>query len=207
MGRFSSDAGGGDFKQAPAGNHIARCVKLIDIGTQRGQYQGTPTVRKQIILQWEIPGETVEINGEQKPLLVSKFLTDSLNEKATMRAMLEAWRGRPFTAAELKRFDKMNLLGAACMVNVIHDDNGRAKVSSVAPLPKGVQCPPAFNNPSAFWIDEWDDNAFAALPEGFKKFIEKSDEYKALNAGQKSKEDDGYDQMRRPAEETDDIPF
>jgi hypothetical protein len=40
-----SDTGGGDFEQAPAGTHMARCVRIIDIGTQFGEYQGKPNAR------------------------------------------------------------------------------------------------------------------------------------------------------------------
>lgn len=210
MGRYASDKGGGDFKQAPAGNHVARCVKLIDIGTQHGQYQGEPTVRNQVIVQWELPDETMEINGETKPLIVSKFYTNSLNEKAKLRADLESWRGRPFSADELKKFDLNNILGAACMVNVVINDKGKATVASVSPLPKRMTCAEAFNKPTAFWLDEFDDNAFASLPEGFKRLIEQSDEYKDLfsTGNGKPKQGDGYDAMRRPdAEETDEIPF
>ena len=32
-----SDTGGGDFEQPPIGTHMARCVRVIDIGTQRGE--------------------------------------------------------------------------------------------------------------------------------------------------------------------------
>ena len=40
MARYASDTGGGDFQQSPAGSHIARCVKLTDLGTQTGEYEG-----------------------------------------------------------------------------------------------------------------------------------------------------------------------
>ena len=40
MGLIARDSGGGDYKPAPAGNHIARCVQVIDLGTQVVEYQG-----------------------------------------------------------------------------------------------------------------------------------------------------------------------
>ena len=179
MGRYSSDTGGGDFKQAPAGSHVGRAVRIIDLGTQHDEYQGEPTVRNQVLVQWELPNETVEIDGQDKPLLVGKFYTNSLGEKANLRRHLESWRAKPFTQEELERFDLMKILGAPAILSVVHNEKGKAKVVGVSAMPKGMTCPPAFNQPSAFWIDEWDDNAFTALSDGIKAIIMKSDEYKA----------------------------
>ena len=179
MGRFTSDTGGGDFKAAPEGTHLARCIQIIDIGTHHGEYQGQPTVRNQVIVRWELPMETVDTQDGAQPMLVSKFYTNSLGEKANLRKDLEAWRGRQFTPQELMQFDLMNILNAPCMVTVVHNEKGKAKVQSVTGIPKGMQCPGAVNKPTAFWLDEWDDNAFHALPKGFQELITQSDEYKA----------------------------
>ncbi len=179
MGRYASDTGGGDFKQAPAGSHIGRAIKITDLGTQHGEYQGDATVRNQVLISWELPNETIEIEGTAKPLIVSKFYTNSLSEKANLRRDLESWRARPFTPEELERFDLMKILGATAILSVVHNEKGKARVVGVSALPKGMTCPPAFNKPSAFWIDEWDDNAFAGLSEGIQKIIMQSDEYKA----------------------------
>lgn len=180
MGRYAQDTGGGDFKQAPEGNHVARCIGIVDIGTHHGEYQGTPTVRNQIIVRWELPFETEEFDGQQKPLIVSKFYTNSLSEKANLRKDLESWRSRAFTVEELMKFDLMTILGKPCTVSVVHNEKKKAKVVSVAAVPKGTACPPAFNPISAFWIDEWDDAKFAELPEGFQRLIMESDEYQAM---------------------------
>jgi len=203
MGRYASDTGGGDFTPAPAGNHIARCIQLIDIGTHHGEYQGEPTVRNQIIVRWELPNETIETDKGPQPMIVSKFYTNSLSEKANLRKDLEAWRGREFTQDEKDNFDLMNILNKGCLVTVIHNEKKKAKVTTVSALVKGMACPPAANNPSAFWIDEWDDNAYTALPEGFKKLIAESDEYKAaFTAPSQATRDPS------PAGcDTDDIPF
>jgi hypothetical protein len=39
------------------------------------------------------------------------------------------------------------------------------------------------NAVSAFWIEEWDQSAFDAIPKGIREIIEKSDEYKARTKG------------------------
>lgn len=201
MGRYSSDTGGGDFAQAPAGTHVARSIRIIDIGTHHGEYKGVPNTRNQFILQWELPHETIQIDGQEKPLIVSKFYTNSLSEKANLRKDLESWRSRPFTPEELMKFDLMNILGKPCMLSIVTGENGKAKVAGVSALPKGMDCPKGTNAVDAFWLDEWNDNKFASLSEGFQKLIMQSDEYKGFGGAPSSngKAADGIDE--------DDIPF
>lgn len=206
MGRYSQDTGGGDFQQAPAGSHIARCIKIIDIGTHHGEYQGVPNVRNQVIVQWELPNETMQFDGEEKPLIVSKFYTNSLSEKATLRKDLESWRARPFSPEELNKFDLMKILDAPCILSVVHTEKGKAKVVGVSGLPKGMQCPEAHNEVDAFWLDEWDQDDFENLSKGFQKLIMESDEYQAMNTppGQRAAQ---AESSRRADDFDDDIPF
>lgn len=207
MGRITKDTGGGDFQQAPAGNHVARCIKLIDLGTQHGEYQGQPTVRNQVMIQWELCDEKMD---DGKPFIVSAFVTNSLSEKAKLRGWLEAWRGRAFTDEELKGFDLQKVLGVGCMVNVIHSEKGKAHVSSVAKLPKSVQAPEAVNPATAFWLDEFDQAAFDALPKGIKAIIEQSDEYKKMKNGNGNAghfDDMADDLPWRDDDKADGVPF
>lgn len=176
MGRYAKDSGGGDFEQAPAGNHVARCYRLIDLGTQHGTFEGKETIRNQVMITWELCDELIE---DGKPFIVSAFLTNSLNEKAKLRAWLESWRGVAFTEQEIRGFDLNKVLGVPCMLNVIHNDKGRAVVTSVAKLPKSVTALDLINQKSAFWLDEFDQEAFDALPKGIQRIIEQSDEWKA----------------------------
>lgn len=206
MGRYAQDSGGGSFAQAPVGNHVARCIKLTDLGTQHGEYQGTPNVRNQVLVTWELCNELME-GG--KPFIVSNFYTNSLNEKATLRAHLESWRGRAFTEAEAKKFDLMNVLGKPCMVQIIHTDAGKARVSSVGSMPKAISAPDPVNPPEAFWLEEWDEAAYQKIPEGIRKIIEKSDEFKARTKGNGSR-GGHFDDMPSEtpwSEESDPIPF
>lgn len=130
-----------------------------------------------------------------QPYVVSGFYTNSLNEKSRLRPMLESWRGRPFTEEELDGFDLQNVLGKPCLLSVIHKD-GKARVSGASALTKGMDKPAAKNELKSFWIEEWDQETFDGLPEGFKKLIMQSDEYKKRTKG------DG------PVEDLDDdLPF
>lgn len=206
MGRYSQDSGGGDFQHAPVGTHVARCIRLIDLGTQQGEWQGKPIIKNQVMVMWELCNEMMEVEGQKKPFLVSKFYTNSLSEKANLRKDLTVWRGRDFTDDELNRFDLQSILGAPCMVSVVEKGAGKegVKVAGVMKLPKGQDAPAAQNPTSAFWLDEWNQEAFDALSDGIKKIIQKSPEY-AEAIGQKpprSQPPKGkFDDME------DDIPF
>ena len=89
---------------------------------------------------WEIIGETIEINGEQMPRLVSKEFTLSLNEKeqappgAAVVARQSVHRGR--TAG----FDLRKVLGIGCQLQIIHKEgnNGTtyANVETILALPR-----------------------------------------------------------------------
>lgn len=205
MGRYAKESAG-DFQHAPPGTHLARCIRIIDIGTQHGEYKGQATVRNQIVVQWELPNELMEPNdaGEALPFIVSRFYTNDLYEKANLYKDLVAWRGRAFSPEEKAAFDLMNILGKPCIVTVEHTDAGKAKVTGVAQMMKGMTCPPAVNETKAFWIDEWSDGAFKDLSEGFQKLIQASDEYKAAFTTQPAAKSTT---TKPPADFEDDIPF
>lgn len=198
----SDNGGGGSFEQAPEGTHLARCYKLIDLGTQVREFPGSePKKNRQIIIGWELPGElmtTGEFAGQ--PFTASKFYTLSLHEKATLRGHLKNWRGRDFTTEELAGFELKNLLGKPCMLSIVLNEKGRAQVGSVLAVMKGVAVPEAVNPTVYFSLDpkEFDQSVFDSFSDKMKALITPSDEYKARSA-----------KMEAPAdvEHADDIPF
>lgn len=178
------DSGGGDFEQPPIGTHVARCVKLIDIGTQQGEYQGKATYKRQVIIGWELPNELMT-EGEYagKPFTVSKFYTASLGEKANLRADLKNWRGRDFTDQELAGFDAKNILGKPCMLSLTTNEKGKVRVTGVMALPKGTNVPDQINATVFFSLEPQDfsNESFEALSDGIKKMIKVSPEYQEVS--------------------------
>lgn len=193
--------GGQDFEQPPAGNHVARCYQVVDMGTQKGEYQGVPNFQRKVSIRWELCNEFMK-DGEQagKPFSVGKIYTASLGEKANLRAHLESWRGKAFTPAELSGFDPKNVLGAPCMVNVGMTDKGKAKVLSVAALPKGMTAPDCVNPKVYFSLDKYDNATFESLSKWLKGEIIKSPEYARLFNDEPPKTHSATDME-------DDIPF
>lgn len=199
------DGGSGDFVQAPIGNHLARCIKLIDLGTQEGDYKGTPNFKRQIVVMWELPNETFKDKEQNdRPFVVSKWYTASLSEKANLRADLVNWRGRDFTSEELMGFDSKNILDKPCMVQVTHSDKGKAKVTAVSSIPKGLEIPPRVNDLVFFSLekDEFKQAVFDELGEFFQNKIKLSPEWESLHGIPAERpKGSSFDDM------ADDIPF
>lgn len=177
------DNGGGEFEQPPVGTHVAVCVKMIDIGTQRGEYQGKATIKRQCIIGWELPNELMT-EGERAgtPFTASKFYTASLGEKANLRKDLRNWRGRDFTEAELAGFEARNILGKACMLALTADEKGKVRVTAVMALPKGTKVPAQVNPTVYFSLDEFDQATFDSLSDGYKRLITASPEYQDIKS-------------------------
>ena len=169
----------GRYPTVDVGVHKARCVKVIDLGTQMNDYQGDISWKRQVLIIWEVPSET---NGNGEPLTISKFYTLSLHEKSNLGNDLASWRGRPFTDHERQGFDISALCGVPCMLNVMEGKNGKPRIAAVLPSPK--DSPPAeqYHSSVVFAITDWQENkreAFNELPEGIRKIILKSKEIEA----------------------------
>jgi hypothetical protein len=191
MGFIASDSGGGNFKRVPSGVHIGRCYSLIDLGTQTTNGQYGEKQQHKIRVSWELFGEdedgqplTVEVDGNQMPMTISKSYTVSLHEKAGLRKDLAAWRGRDFTEEEAKAFDVSKLIGAYCMVNVTTSENNGKTYSNVAgltPLPaalKNAKPEPVHEN-VIFNLDDPSMSVFAQFHEKLQEAIRRSPEWKA----------------------------
>lgn len=124
-----------DFTPAPEGLHQAVCVDVVDKGLVDGPWGPKPTIQ----IRWQLE-QADEATGKRFMVVANYNL--SLNEKANLRKILKGWRGRDFTAEELKGFDLEKLVGANCQLQLIHNlsDNGRtyANVQTVVPIGKGM---------------------------------------------------------------------
>ena len=173
MAIYVSASSGGNYperKPLEAGAYAAVCDMVVDLGVQAspgGQY----APKRTLMLRFQIPSERVEItkDGETKslPAVISRTVGLSLNEKATLRQLLQSWRGRAFTPEELKKFDLVNVLGKPAFINVTHSvkgDKTYANLTSIMPLPKGMPAPTLEGEALTYSIDEPDPVAFDKLP-------------------------------------------
>lgn len=160
------------YPQLSTGVHNARCIRVIDLGTQRNEYKGEVSWKRKVMITWEVHNKDAE-----EPFEISKFYNHSLYEKANLSIDLTSWRGRPFTEDEKKGFDISNLVGKVCQINVIEGNNGKPKVSTVLPTKDdvGIQ----FNKSLVFSIEEYQKGeltVFNQLREGIRNMILESKE-------------------------------
>lgn len=169
-----------DFAVVPAGNHVAICNAVIDLGLQPGSRM-YPDPKPQVYIRFELPQERVEYvkDGQQieGPMSVGRTFTASMSEKANLRKFVESWRGAKFTDAQAGDFDFRKLIGQRCLLNVTHTEKeGKvyANISTATPLPKGMQSAEAQHNPSLFYdLSAPDQRAFAQLPQWLQEKIGK----------------------------------
>lgn len=217
MSFFVTDTGG-SFESTPPGMHLARCYRIVDLGTQKTEYMGQVKFLHKIMLGWEIHG--TDDSGKQikmrdgRPFAIFKNYTLSWSDKANLRLDLQSWRGKPFSNEEMRRFDLKTVLGAWCMLNVIEragqDGKMYVNVSGVSPVPSMIKqagLPQAVNPNEVFNLAEPDMELFNKFSEHLKRKIESSPEWQRLGVKEEAPEPPpemhttGFDDM------SDNIPF
>lgn len=162
----------------PEGTHLAVCSMLIDLGMQYSeQYKNSA---RKVLIGWELPDETIELDDGPHPRTISKRYTASLNERSTLRADLAAWRSRDFTAEELAAFDLRNIVGKSCLINVTHstrDGKTYSNIGNVMALPKGMKKGQLSEPPVVFDLDADPIDMIDKFPKWIGDIIKKSSTY------------------------------
>jgi hypothetical protein len=156
---------GGNFEQAPAGNHVGMLVALIDEGTHWDSYrdQAEKKVRK-IVFVFEVEAEK---DGKDKRYWLGQEYSMGyddqgglvMGKKSNLRKLMEGWSGKAYGDGEVPDFTKA--LGRTCVVNVIHEQSGEnsyARIASVSKPPKGVPEYKPERAPFSFVVDSKDQS-------------------------------------------------
>jgi len=219
MSFFVEDKGG-NFERCPPGMHLARCYRIMDLGTQKSEYMGQTKYLHKIMIGWELHG--VDESGKPltmfdgRPFAIFKNYTLSWSEKANLRLDLQSWRGKPFSQEEMRKFDLKNVLGAWCMLNVIErqgqNGNTYSNVDSVSPVPTIIKqngLPQPVNKNEMFNLQEPDWALFETFSDNLKQKIINSPEFeKVKKTADYQKDANAEANSPKPAfDEDDDIPF
>jgi hypothetical protein len=182
-------SGSKEFKNSPPGSHLGRLYKIVDLGTQQGEWEGKATYARKMIFYFELHGEDDRgqplVNDDGKPLIVTKYYNASLGEKATLRKHLQTWLNLDFNKMP-EGFDLEKILGKFAMINVTtyqKDGKTRASVEGLSAVPAIVVkhgLPDGFNEISMFSLNKFDSAKFDSLSDGIKRMIVSSPEYRAL---------------------------
>jgi hypothetical protein len=203
MSLVATENSGPEREIIEAGVHIGRCFQVIDLGTQETAFGK----KHQVLLGWELPGLRTVIQGKEGaedrevPRVISKRYTVSLSDKANLRADLEAWRGRKFTAEELAGFDLANVVGKACQIQIVHAASKTttktyANIQAIMGVPKGLALPAPEMPQMTYDIEKNGKEVPESMPKWLVDEIAKCEEWATLPspagtpAGAAGEEDD-----------------
>lgn len=183
-----AEGGTSSFTPVPSGMHLARCFRIVDLGTQKSTYMGKDKFLRKILIQFEIHSEDAQGNplltDKGEPLSIAKRYTLSLSEKATLSLDLESWRGSAFTADERRGFNLEKLLGIWAMLNVTEsvgkDGKHYTNIETINPVPAQIKkagLPEAHNDTMLYSIENSGKDVFEKLSENVKKTIMDSPEW------------------------------
>ena len=213
----SASGNSSTFKSVPPGMHLARCYRIIDMGTQPTNWKGKVGAQPKVMIQFEVHSEDAEGNAlvtdKGEPMSISKNFTASLADKAILRQELENWRSRAFTVDELAGFQLKNVLGAWAMLSIVkekgNDGNDYTNISSINPVSSQIKkagLPTPHNELKIFDLDNPDMALFETFGNKTKEKIQNTPEWKERDNVKYQKEQNasansGFDDM------ADDIPF
>lgn len=124
------------------------CVDVIDMGERIDTMQGKTKIKKEGKFAF-VSGQKRE-DGKYHVIYGKSFTLPGFHEKSNLRRMLEQWRGKKFTDAELPNADTGNpgpdltkLVGTMGTGNIVHQARKAggvfAQVDSILPAMAGMQ--------------------------------------------------------------------
>lgn len=218
MSMMVRSEGNSEIKQLEPGVYTGIATAIIDLGIQENMTYGKQ--QRKAIIVWNVVGETVKVNDEELPRVISKEYTMSLGEKSTLRKDLEAWRGRPFTTEELQGFDLKNILNVPCQLQINQQEkNGKTytNIAAIMSIPKGMSVAPVDNvyifdtydlttwenyDKIANWIKEKIKKALNLAETQLDLYIKDYEENKKEQEGKKQEETEEDIEIPK-----DDLPF
>ena len=163
------------------GVYMAVCVGIIDLGEQYSE--AFKNYSNKCMIVWELPGETIEIDGEQKPRQLSKEFTIASSNKSNLRKFIESWNGKTYSDEEFVNIELFDQIGKPCQLNVVLNSTGEyANVDNIMPIPRGFPAPTTETPPIKWDIEAWNDEVFKTLPEWIQEKIKKSTQYQKDHA-------------------------
>ena len=160
------------------GVYMAVCVTVADLGDQYSEkFKNT---QRKVVFSFDIPSETVEMDGETRTRQLSKRCTFSVSKRGTLNKMLNAWLNANMSEQDLAELDLFDFAGKACQIRVtVSEDGAHNNVEDVMALPKGMPAPMTDTHIITYDIDEdgFSGEKWEALPGWMRDTIEKSEQY------------------------------
>lgn len=173
-----------EFETVPAGVYIARCYRVIDLGTQDVVWDGNTKQQHKVMVSWELLGKPggqeapkVTIDEKEQPFTIHKRYTLSLNENANLYKDLVSWRGKPFSTEELQGFNLADIMGKYCQMQVVHKERDGNTYANVGSLMATTEKPDPVNENVTFDLSNPDEKVFESLSDRLQETIKKAPEY------------------------------
>lgn len=162
-----------------AGTYQAVCYGYVDLGTTFSELYQKKSHRCMIL--WEIPELTLEFSGKITPRTIFKRYSAGLGKKSDLFKHLTSWRGKEFTKEELEGFDMDDIIGANCLLQIIHKKSTEgdvyAVVDGIMHLPKTMPKLKPETPVVSYYIEKDGSAIPETLPDFIKAEIRKSDEF------------------------------
>lgn len=160
----------------PAGQYLAVCVGVYDLGEQYSEKYKNYSPK--LMISFDIPSVTIEVEGKMEPRQLSREFTISGKNNSKLRAFISSWNGTQYSDEAFGEFDPLTQVGKPAMINVLLNETGEyANIDTIMPLFPGLPAP-ATTTPFRVWdMDKWDDKAFEDLPTWVQEKIKKSSQY------------------------------
>ncbi len=186
------------------GRQPARCFAIIDLGTQKGFFNGKPKdPAPEIMICWELTKFMVTYKeGEApQPITINQKYTYSSGERAKLPKILKSWGkiANPVTKITPKFLS--NYVGQYCMLDIEHNEGKDTGVKyanignkglDVKPFEKTIDTgngqkvtvtpPKPFHEKLFFNLDEFSWDQFYKIPEFIQKTIRMSEEWPKIIA-------------------------
>ena len=169
------DFKGSDIARIGEGSYPARIAQMLDLGKQEDEYKGETSVRDKLWITFELPTETITIDGKEKPRWLSREFTKSFNERSLLTKVLNA----AFDADEIPNVQSFKeFLGREMLIEVGTTSGGKDKWIGAMKLPKGMSVAPLQNKGVYFDMDCPDMELLNSLPDFLQDKITSSESYK-----------------------------
>lgn len=173
-----------NYEAPPKGNHVARLYQIIYLGTTSYDYMGESKRSTKVRMTFELCDERKEFKpGEgEKPFSISREFGFYMGKQSKLRPFVEGYVGTSLSDDEAYEFDIDDMLGKACLLNVVHgekDGKVYGNIASASPLPKGMVAPEIFNETSIVNVNSSDPAEIDALPKFIKEKMYASEEWKS----------------------------
>jgi len=168
----------GEFEMIPSGSFIARCYKMIDVGTHTVSWGDEPIKpQRQVYLFWEIledeDGEKVAMK-DGRPFSVQNRYTLSTHPKSKLRQIVDTWRGKALTDSEAIDFDVAVLAGQYCRLQINHVEANGKTYANVTAVGFTKKKPTGQNEVTVWSVAEPNMEQLSTMPQWLQDKIAES---------------------------------